>query len=117
MATNSLNKKDLVTQKRFNHWRNSAVIGYAILAIGCASGIWAVTEKMESNIRNDLKKASLRNCEQVIIPASKNFNALLEEAITTWTDRNDEEVVARYEALILSVPSVEECATELLLGE
>lgn len=104
------------------HYFKRVALGYAVLAIACAFGIWGVTQRIDNQLREQLNIFLVQNCE-ASIPTLKKFNQgvqsdieQLEDALFINQQRGDSQRVAANKRAIaakknqkLHVPTVEEC--------
>lgn len=114
MADRNINEQ-YVAKEQFAHWRRFAILGYIVLALAAAVGVWSVTNKTDEDIRADISIVSETTCSEILIPAVKNFNYLLREVSITATQIGNEDAVKRYKDLELKEPTLEECKQNLMV--
>ena len=96
--------------------------GYLILSCAMSAGIWGVTQKVDSVLRNNLNTYIVASCKQSI-PTLKRFNASLQADIELQQDAkkinlsqgetqraalNDRAIKFKRQSM-LPVPTKEEC--------
>lgn len=110
-------------RRYFNRVRN----GYIILAFACAIGIWALANRVDAQLRDDINSIAEQQCIGSI-PTLNKFNNLVDVQIESNRARRalaeqagDEEIVAittntiiKLQKSKLRVPNAKECSAPLL---
>lgn len=98
------------------------VVGYVVLAVATVLGIWGVTQKVDSDLREQINLFLVQTCKKNI-PALEKFNEAvkldiaiqqdakllnIEQGYTKRAALNDNAIAAK-RASLLHIPSEKEC--------